>query len=148
MTINNPDPSESLVSFLRSRGFNGTKLSCGEGSCGSCTVLLARLSGPHGEEFEEVSINACTTLLISLHGTRVTTVEGVGGTRDGLHPVQVWYDVFEVMAIQYYPILRRGFTSAMGRSVASVHLAWSCPWLGFSRIVQHLTLKTLPGGCR
>jgi xanthine dehydrogenase iron-sulfur cluster and FAD-binding subunit A len=88
LTVDDPDPSVTVVSFLRSRGLTGTKLSCGEGSCGACTVLLARLTGADRDTLEEITINACTTPLVSVHGAHLTTVEGVGGTRDGLHPVQ------------------------------------------------------------
>ena len=87
VNVENPDPSLSLVEFLRSRGLTGTKVSCAEGSCGVCTVLLGRVGCADYEEVEEVTVTACTTPITSLHGTHVTTVEGVGGTRDGLHPV-------------------------------------------------------------
>jgi xanthine dehydrogenase iron-sulfur cluster and FAD-binding subunit A len=88
VNVENPDPSLSLVEFLRSRGLTGTKVSCAEGSCGAYTVLLGRVGCVDYEEVEEVTVTACTTPITSLHGTHVTTVEGVGGTRDGLHPVQ------------------------------------------------------------
>ena len=43
---------------------------------------------------EELTLTSCSIPLISLHGCHVTTVEGVGDTRQGLHPVQVqnWKD--------------------------------------------------------
>ena len=76
-----------LVQYLRSSGLTGTKVSCGEGSCGSCTVLLSRISG--SGELEEVTVNSCSLQLDSgLHGAHVTTVEGLGSTRTCLHPIQ------------------------------------------------------------
>lgn len=38
------NPTQSLVDWLRSDKINlkGTKLSCGEGGCGSCTVILTQ----------------------------------------------------------------------------------------------------------
>ena len=76
-----------LVQYLRSTGLTGTKVSCGEGSCGSCTVLLSRVSG--SGELEEVTVTSCRLQLDpGLHGAHVTTVEGLGSARDGLHPVQ------------------------------------------------------------
>ena len=76
-----------LVQYLRSTGLTGTKVSCGEGSCGSCTVLLSRVSG--SGDLEEVTVTSCSLQLDpGLHGAHVTTVEGLGSARAGLHPVQ------------------------------------------------------------
>ena len=82
--MESPRLETSLLQFLRRSGLTGCKLSCGEGSCGSCTVLVSRWTGG----LEEVTVTACTLPLVSLHGSHVTTVEGVGSTRSGLHPVQ------------------------------------------------------------
>ena len=35
------------------------------------------------------SMNACLAPLCSMHGLAVTTVEGIGSVKNGLHPVQV-----------------------------------------------------------
>lgn len=36
-----------------------------------------------------LSVNACLAPLCSMHGVAVTTVEGIGNIKNGLHPVQV-----------------------------------------------------------
>lgn len=50
-------------------GLTGTKLGCGEGGCGACTVVV---SGK--------TVNACLTPVCAVDGTEVTTVEGIGNT--------------------------------------------------------------------
>jgi xanthine dehydrogenase iron-sulfur cluster and FAD-binding subunit A len=43
ITIKNPSQEQTLTQFLRNDlGLTGTKISCGEGACGACTVTLAR----------------------------------------------------------------------------------------------------------
>jgi aerobic-type carbon monoxide dehydrogenase small subunit (CoxS/CutS family) len=67
----------SLLDLLRERlQLTGAKLGCGEGLCGSCTVLLDRRP-----------VAACITPATAAAAKAVTTVEGLA--RDGrLHPVQ------------------------------------------------------------
>ena len=84
--MNNPDPKTTLLAYLRDDlRLCGTKLGCGEGGCGACTVMVSYLedSGLH-----HISVNACLAPLCSLHGMAVTTVEGIGSTRSKLHQVQ------------------------------------------------------------
>ena len=87
----------SLLQYLRSVGLTGCKLACNESSCGSCTVLLSswRQAREGGEgRLEEVTVTACSLPLVSLQGSQVRTVEGLGGSTSTststsrLHPVQ------------------------------------------------------------
>jgi xanthine dehydrogenase/oxidase len=39
--IKNPNPTQTLLQYLRSNGYTGTKLTCGEGGCGACTVMVS-----------------------------------------------------------------------------------------------------------
>ncbi len=67
-----------LIDFLRDDlHLTGTKEGCGEGECGSCTVLL-----------DDHSVLACLTPMERAIGCSVVTIEGVG-TPTNLHPVQV-----------------------------------------------------------
>lgn len=87
--IADPDPTTLLVDWLRSDavGLTGTKLSCGEGGCGACTVMLSRWDGARGRA-DDTAVNACLRPLVSLDGAMVTTTEGIGSTRETLDPVQ------------------------------------------------------------
>ncbi|KAL8590330.1 hypothetical protein ACOMHN_006446 [Nucella lapillus] len=86
--VSNPDPETTLLQYLRLHlRLTGTKLGCGEGGCGACTVMLSRYH-PHHPHIQHESVNACLTPLCSLHGVAVTTVEGIGSVTSGLHPVQ------------------------------------------------------------
>ena len=72
-----PAPIESLAETLRERlHLTGTKVACGRGECGACTVLL------YGRP-----VYSCLTITKACEGASITTIEGVGRP-DALHPVQ------------------------------------------------------------
>lgn len=71
------DPGRRLVDFLREdMGLTGTKIGCGEGDCGACTVLVDGLTA-----------NSCMMLAAQANGRTVVTIEGLGDY-DHLHPLQ------------------------------------------------------------
>ena len=72
-----PDDDDTLlVDWLRGPlGLTGTKLVCGAGVCGACTVLID--GGP---------VLSCLTPAKAAAGKQIATVEGIGG--GDLHPVQ------------------------------------------------------------
>lgn len=80
-------PSMTLLQYVRSIGLTGTKLGCGEGGCGACAVMLSKYDCM-ANKVVHYSVNACLTPLCSLDGLAVTTIEGIGGMKEGLHPVQ------------------------------------------------------------
>ncbi|XP_067841272.1 xanthine dehydrogenase/oxidase-like [Heptranchias perlo] len=84
----NVDPELNLISYLRRKLYLiGTKLGCGEGGCGACTVMVSKYDILQGKVLH-IAVNACLAPLCSLHHTAVTTVEGIGSTTTRLHPVQ------------------------------------------------------------
>eukprot|EP00743_Colponemidia_sp_Colp-15_P003976 GILK01004288.1.p1 GENE.GILK01004288.1~~GILK01004288.1.p1 ORF type:complete len:1351 (-),score=243.88 GILK01004288.1:135-4187(-) len=87
VTVNNPDPAVMLSGYLRGIGLTGTKLSCWEGGCGACSVLLTCVDKIDGQKKDRV-INACLRPLCSLDGMAVTTTEGLGNKQVGFHKVQ------------------------------------------------------------
>jgi xanthine dehydrogenase/oxidase len=75
-------PRTLLIDYLRSPdvGLTGTKLSCGEGGCGACTVVMAYWDSI-SDSVVERPINACLKLLCSVDGTAITTIEGIGNAK-------------------------------------------------------------------
>lgn len=74
-----------MLDFLRDRGLVGTKEGCAEGECGACAVVLVR---PDGDRSRYVPVNSCLTLVGSVVGGELLTVEGLRPGADTLHPVQ------------------------------------------------------------
>ena len=82
MTINGrvetlpDDPDALLIDVVRDQlDLTGTKLSCGGGVCGACTVLV-----------DGAPVTSCLMPARAAAGKSVTTVEGIG--TQSLHPVQ------------------------------------------------------------
>jgi carbon-monoxide dehydrogenase small subunit len=70
-------PYERLVDSLRDRlGLTGTKVGCGEGECGACTVTM-----------DGKAVLSCLTLAVQANGKQVKTIEGLR-QGDDLHPIQ------------------------------------------------------------
>lgn len=84
----NAEPETTLLAYLRRKlGLSGTKLGCGEGGCGACTVMISKYDRLQNKIIH-FSANACLAPICSLHHVAVTTVEGIGSTKSRLHPVQ------------------------------------------------------------
>lgn len=63
----NVEPDRRLIDILREDlELTGTKEGCGEGECGSCTVLI-----------DGKAVHACLTVAIQLEGSHVLTIEGL-----------------------------------------------------------------------
>lgn len=78
LQLSDVKPTDLLIDLLRSRQIDqtGTKLGCGEGGCGACTVFLSEKDFSTGEIVER-PINSCLRPVCSLDGKVVTTVEGI-----------------------------------------------------------------------
>ena len=71
------DPTLSLLWVLRDQfGLPGTKYGCGQGYCGSCTVLV-----------DNVAYRSCTLQVGDIAGQHITTIEGLSNNGQ-LHPLQ------------------------------------------------------------
>jgi carbon-monoxide dehydrogenase small subunit len=72
------DSGRTLNEMLREDlNLTGTKLGCGTGDCGACTVLM-----------DGRSVNSCLTLAAEVDGRNITTVEGLAVSGEELHPIQ------------------------------------------------------------
>lgn len=60
-------PDAVLVDVLRQAGFKSVKFGCGEGSCGSCAVMI-----------DGRPRNSCITLAGLAQGAEILTAEGMG----------------------------------------------------------------------
>jgi aerobic carbon-monoxide dehydrogenase small subunit len=71
------EPNRTLLEVLREDlDLTGAKEGCGEGVCGSCTVLM-----------DGDPVRACVTLALEAAGSHITTVEGLADGRE-LDPLQ------------------------------------------------------------
>jgi carbon-monoxide dehydrogenase small subunit len=70
-------PEDLLIDVLRQKlGLTGTKKGCGQGDCGTCTVLI-----------DGRRALACLTLAIACQGKKILTIEGME-EKGELHPIQ------------------------------------------------------------
>jgi carbon-monoxide dehydrogenase small subunit len=67
-----------LVELLRDcAGLTGCRIGCDTAQCGACTVLV-----------DGKSIKSCNRFALQVQG-RVVTIEGLGDSSAGLHPLQI-----------------------------------------------------------
>ena len=61
------EPDEKLLALLRREGYKGAKFGCGQGTCGSCTVLM-----------DGRAVYACLLFAMQAEGREIRTIESVG----------------------------------------------------------------------
>ena len=100
VTVHDVPPDRTLLELLREDlACTGTKVGCGEGDCGACTVVIGQTQAGAGgrEELRLSAINSCIRLAHSIDGLALWTVEDIhedplivppAVAGDDLHPAQ------------------------------------------------------------
>lgn len=71
------EPSMLLVDVLRNEiGLTGTKIGCGKGDCGACSVIV-----------DGSLVYSCLIPALAVNGKSIQTIEGLSKDKD-LHPIQ------------------------------------------------------------
>lgn len=109
--------AESLADVLRTGlELTGTKVACGEGTCGSCTVLL-----------DDRAVLSCLTLAAACDGAAVRTIESGGPLLERLQAAFTAEDGFQC-----------GFCTP-GQLMSAVALLERTPHPGREEIVQAMS---------
>jgi carbon-monoxide dehydrogenase small subunit len=137
------NPNRTLLEVLRDDlHLTGTKESCGEGVCGSCTVLV-----------DGTPVRSCLTLAVAVEGKEITTIEGLseGGK---LHPIQeafVNHHAIQCgfcgpgMILTAYALLKEN-PNPSEKEIRRAISGNVCRCTGYAKIVE--AVKSLAGGGR
>ena len=72
------EPDTLLSTFIRENlRLTGTHVGCDTGQCGACTVLV-----------DGRAVKSCNVLAAQMHGSAVTTIEGITPDDGSMHPMQ------------------------------------------------------------
>ena len=80
------EPDEKLIHLLRREGYKGAKYGCGQGTCGSCTVLM-----------DGRAIYSCLLYAMQAEGREIRTIESIG-THD--KPSEFQQELIDAGAVQ------------------------------------------------
>jgi len=84
------EPHWTLLYVLREKlGLTGTKLTCNNGECGNCTVLI-----------DGKPVLSCLTLAVESEGKDIMTIEGLA-KNGNLHPIQQAFIEHHALACGY-----------------------------------------------
>ena len=81
-TVSIPVDMDTLTMLRDVLQLTGTKLGCGEGECGACTILV-----------DGVAANSCIMFAVDCDGRDIRTIEGIQ-TEEGLD--------WQIVALEWY----------------------------------------------
>ena len=116
------DPEkDTLASVLRRLGLTGTKVGCGTGVCGACSVIL-----------DGKVIRSCTRKIKSIKEySSVITIEGIG-TALNPHPLQyAWVNLGAVQCLSLIHICPRRPTRRCSSDTTTIS-RWRLTWTAVS----------------
>ncbi len=130
-------PTEKLVNILREQlNFVGTKVSCGIGRCGACSVLI-----------DNELVNSCFVMAYQVNGRSITTIEGLGGvTIDDVQEAFLKEGGFQcgyctsgmIMAVKYLLAINPAPTQTDIKEALAGNLCRCTGYGGIIRAVQSL----------
>jgi carbon-monoxide dehydrogenase small subunit len=72
------EPRTLLVHYIRENlGLTGTHIGCDTSQCGACTLHL-----------DGLAVKSCTIFAAQADGSTITTIEGIAGDTNEMHPLQ------------------------------------------------------------
>ncbi len=83
-------PGMTLLDMIHDKlRLTGTKLTCNEGDCGSCTVVIGELKKQNTEDRRIIyrAVNSCIYPAVRIHNKHLITIEGIAEGEE-LHPIQ------------------------------------------------------------
>lgn len=148
LNVNNTDyqvfcePTDCLADVLRENlGLTGTKIGCREGECGACSVII------DGE-----LCNSCLVAAGSLEGSKITTIEGLRGTKQFEILDQAFADAGAVQCGYCIPAMIMAAEALLEKnpkpSESDVRLAISgniCRCTGYNMIIEAVLLAAERG---
>lgn len=133
-------PTEKLIHILRDQlQLVGTKVSCGIGRCGACSVLI-----------EGALVNSCLVMAYQVNGKSITTIEGIGGVSiDEIQEAFLLEGGFQcgyctsgmIIAIKYLLTMQPNPTEEDIKEALAGNLCRCTGYGGIIRAVQRLTDK-------
>ncbi len=135
-------PDARLLDILREKlGIKSVKEGCGEGECGACAVIL-----------DGKVVNSCLVPAVAVHGSRITTLEGILETPENMRIKRALEEAGAVqcgfctpgIVLAIYTYLKNGGT-ADDTSIRKYLAGNLCRCTGYNMIIEAVKLAIEKG---